>query len=32
MPGVAMKIGAVQTQAPCDQIAGVLLRHLKTLI
>lgn len=31
MPGVAHKIGAVMTQAPCDRIAGVLLRHLKDL-
>lgn len=30
MPGVAKKIGAVCEQAPCDQVAGVLLRHLKT--
>lgn len=31
MPGVANDIGAVITQASCDNIAGVLLRHLKTL-
>ena len=31
MPGVAHKIGAVVTQAPCDGIAAALLRHLKTL-
>ncbi len=30
MPGVAKKIGAVCEQAACDQIAGVLLRHLRT--
>ena len=29
MPKVAYDIGAVQTQAPCDKIADVLLRHLK---
>ena len=32
MPGVAKKIGAVCEQAPCDQVAGVLMRHLKTRI
>ena len=31
MPGVAQNIGAVMVQAPCDGVAGVLLRHLKTL-
>ena len=31
MPGVAYKIGAVTTQASCDNVAGVLIRHLKTL-
>jgi two-component system chemotaxis response regulator CheB len=31
MPGVANEIGAVQVQASCEQIANVLLRHLKTL-
>lgn len=31
MPMVAHKIGAVITQAPIDNIAQVLLRHLKTL-
>ena len=31
MPMVAQNIGAVCTQAPCDGIANVLLRHLKTL-
>lgn len=31
MPGVAKKIGAVVTQASCENIAQVLLRHLKTL-
>lgn len=31
MPKVANDIGAVMTQAPCDGIAGVLLRHLKGL-
>jgi two-component system chemotaxis response regulator CheB len=31
MPGVAYDIGAVQTQASCDNIAGVLLAHLRTL-
>ena len=31
MPGVAAKIGAVATQASCENIANVLLRHLKTL-
>ena len=30
MPGVAKKIGAVCEQAPCDGVAGVLMRHLKT--
>ena len=31
MPGVAAKIGAVCAQASCENVAGVLLRHLKTL-
>lgn len=31
MPGVAYKIGAVIKQASCEDIAQVLLRHLKTL-
>ena len=31
MPMVAHKIGAVVTQSPIDNIAQVLLRHLKTL-
>lgn len=31
MPMVAYDIGAVQTQASCENIAGVLLRHLKSL-
>ena len=31
MPMVAHKIGAVITQAPIDNIANILLRHLKTL-
>lgn len=31
MPMVANDIGAVCTQASCENIAGVLLRHLKTL-
>lgn len=31
MPMVAFDIGAVQIQAPCENIAGVLLRHLKSL-
>ncbi len=31
MPMVAHQIGAVQTQASCENIAGVLLRHLKGL-
>ena len=31
MPGVAYDIGAVITQAPCKDIAGVLLRHLKMM-
>ena len=30
MPGVAQDIGAVTVQASCRDIAGVLLRHLKT--
>ena len=30
MPGVANDIGAVMQQAPCKDIAGVLLRHLKS--
>ncbi|MBE6909726.1 MAG: chemotaxis response regulator protein-glutamate methylesterase [Ruminococcaceae bacterium] len=30
MPGVANDIGAVMTQASCNDIAGVLLRHLKS--
>jgi len=31
MPGVAHKIGAVITQASCENIASVLLNHLKTI-
>ena len=31
MPGVAQDIGAVVTQAPCKDIAGVLIRHLKMM-
>lgn len=31
MPMVAYDIGAVAAQAPCDQIADVLLRHLRGL-
>ncbi len=31
MPMVANDIGAVQTQAPCEQIASVLVRHLESL-
>lgn len=31
MPMVANDIGAVQVQASCENIAGVLLRHLKSL-
>lgn len=31
MPKVAHEIGAVCTQASCEAIAGVLLRHLKSL-
>ena len=31
MPGVAHDIGAVITQAPCKDIAGVLIRHLKMM-
>ena len=31
MPMVAHKLGAVVTQAPIDNVAQVLLRHLKTL-
>lgn len=31
MPKVAYDIGAVCTQAPCDSIAGVLVRHLNKL-
>ena len=31
MPKVAFDIGAVQTQASCEGIADVLIRHLKTL-
>lgn len=31
MPMVAYDIGAVQTQASCEAIAGVLLRHLNAL-
>ena len=30
MPGVAHNIGAVMVQASCKDVAGVLLRHLKT--
>jgi two-component system chemotaxis response regulator CheB len=32
MPGVAYEIGAVQVQASCEGIAGVLLQHLRTLV
>ena len=31
MPGVAQKIGAVMTQAPIENVANVLIRHLKSL-
>ncbi len=31
MPGVAQNIGAVCVQASCENVASVLLRHLKTL-
>ena len=31
MPGVAQNIGAVCVQASCENVAGVHLRHLKTL-
>jgi len=31
MPGVAHKIGAVAIQASCENVAPVLLRHLKSL-
>lgn len=31
MPAVAHEIGAVCLQAPCDAIAGALVRHLKSL-
>lgn len=31
MPGVANNIGAVMIQASCENVAGVLLRHLKSL-
>ena len=31
MPAVAHEIGAVCTQASCTDIAGVLIRHLKSL-
>jgi len=31
MPMVANDIGAVMVQASCENIAGVLLRHLKSL-
>ena len=31
MPGVAQNIGAVCVQASCDNVANVLLRHLKSL-
>ena len=31
MPGVAQDIGAVMVQASCKDVAGVLLRHLKTM-
>lgn len=31
MPMVAFDIGAVMTQASCENIAGVLIRHLKSL-
>ena len=30
MPGVAHDIGAVMVQAPCKDVAGALLRHLKS--
>jgi two-component system chemotaxis response regulator CheB len=30
MPGVANDIGAVMVQASCQEVANVLLRHLKT--
>lgn len=30
MPGVAQEIGAVMIQASCDNIAAVLMQHLKT--
>lgn len=30
MPGVAQEIGAVMIQASCDNIASVLMQHLKT--
>jgi two-component system chemotaxis response regulator CheB len=32
MPGVANNIGAVQVQASCGSIAGVLLKHLRSLL
>ena len=31
IPGVAMKIGAVMTQAPIERVSDVLLRHLKSM-
>ena len=31
MPGVAQNIGAVMIQASCENVANVLVRHLKTL-
>jgi two-component system chemotaxis response regulator CheB len=31
MPAVAHEIGAVCIQASCENIAGVLIRHLKLL-
>ena len=31
MPGVAMRIGAVMTQASIERVSDVLLRHLKSL-
>lgn len=31
MPGVAHNIGAVCTQASCDNVSNVLIRHLKSL-
>lgn len=31
MPGVAQKIGAVMIQGSCENIANILIRHLKTM-